>query len=182
MSKIDCGIRIAIEIGHERNQHDEHAAGGHLDGLAEPGLASIKREHVFGEHRGQREDLRIARHHRRHHARAEDAPPATAARSLRPGGESHRRRRPAREGGRARPARAPARRTRARPAPRASASIAGTSLAALADDAQEHRRQPDRQHAERIQDHRLPEVPSRLAVRQKMPMCGNAIEESGMNV
>ena len=24
--------------------------------------------------------------------------------------------------------------------------------------------------------------PSRCAVRQKMPMCGNAIDESGMNV
>ena len=144
-------------IGHERNQHDEDAAGGHLDGLAEPGFPSIKREHVFGKHRGQREDLRIARHHRRHDARTEDRrqPHRRVAVDQ---AENH----VVAAGLRAKPVALG--RSERRPGgrdlgPRLELGFDRRHFpGGVGREPQEHRRQPDRQHAQRIQDHRLPEV------------------------
>ncbi len=54
-----------------RQEHDEDPAGLHLHRLAEPRLAAVEREHVLGEHRRQRQDLRVARHDGRHDPGAE---------------------------------------------------------------------------------------------------------------
>ena len=68
-----CGASERHGVRDDGQHHDEEPSGLHLHGLAEPRRPSVKGKHVLGEHRRQREDLRVARHHRRHDAGAQEA-------------------------------------------------------------------------------------------------------------
>ena len=149
------------DVGDDRDDHHEGAAGGDLNRLSEARLPSVEREHVLGEHRRQGKNLRVARHHRRHDRRSEQR------------GEPERRvavdqpqndvvacgtgaepvaliDRKARTGIRECAPRVELRRDR-RHVPRG-----------VGRHAQKHRRQPDEQHANGVQDDGLLEVPEAL--------------------
>ena len=140
----------------------------------------VEREHVLREHRRERQNLRVARHHRGHDARAEQAR------------EPYRRigfdRRSITSSALIAPPSRPAWPATAS-RPWSPVSCRASSFAGSLDcpsrgwpPRRENAGQPDRHHAQRIEDHRLLELGHFCAVRQKMLMCGKAMAESGMNV